>query len=210
MQRIRKAAPVERPVRQGAGLGATADWPRLVQGIRENSMSAVLEFKEKYRRGVTVFLRRQVGAVGLELLVEEVLDGAVSEIAGGRVVAAGDLVHFLRNVLERELLIRNLDPARSLVALATATDHARLTREAGFIKQALVTFTEPEQRALRSYYDGELTAEQAAATAGIPADAFARLRERLYEAVRMAGLRKAPRAEMAPVRAMAASSGGVA
>jgi hypothetical protein len=42
--------------------------------------------------------------------------------------------------------------------------------------------------------------------AGLGADAFPKLRERLYEAVRAAGLRKAPKMEKA--RAMAASSGG--
>lgn len=210
MQWMRKAVPEERPERQGARLYGSEDWPRLIHGLRGRSADAVEEFKERYRRGIAVFLRRRLGAVGLEQLVEEVLDGALREIVSGRVSTPPDLIHFLRNVLERELLVRNLDPARSLMALATATDHSRLTREAGFIRQALAGFTPAEQRALRSYYDGELTAEQAAAEAGIDPDAFPRLRDRLYEAVRAAGLRKAPQSEMAPVRAMAASSGGVA
>ena len=157
-----------------------------------------------------VFLRRQLGAVGLTQLVEESLDGALREIQAGRVNAPKDLVHFLRNILERELLIRNLNPARGLVALATATDHGRLHRESHNILQALTGFNEAEQQALRGYYEGELSADQAAAAAGLGEGGFGRLRERLYEAVRQAGVRKPPRsAETAAVtpRTMAAGSG---
>jgi DNA-directed RNA polymerase specialized sigma24 family protein len=186
----------------------------MVEGIRQNFSHVALEFKEGYRRGVTVFLRRQLGAVGLTQLVEETLEGALREMQSGRVLTPGDLVHFLRNVLERELLIRNLNPARSLVALATATDHGRLHREADHIQEAMSRFSAAEQQALRRYYDGELTVEQAAASAGLSASSFARLREQLYEAARVGGLRRQPQgmetaaSPAAPARAMAAGSGG--
>jgi hypothetical protein len=166
-------------------------------------------FKERYRRGVLTFLRRQLGGVGTNQLAEEVLDGAIREIASGRLATPADLVHFLRNVLERELLIRNLDPGRSLIALATATDHGRLARQSRHILEALTGFSEAERSALRGYYDGDLSASQAARIAGLAESEFPQLRERLYEAVRDVGMRRAP--QMAdsprPVRAMAASSG---
>ena len=210
MHPMRRPAAVERTARSGPVSGnESADWLAIVEGVRASSLQAAREFKEQYRQGVLVFLRRHVGGVGLTQLVEESLDGALREIGAGRLVSAADLVHFLRNVLEQELLVRNLEPARSLVALSMATDHSRLNQEAGFIQEALASFDETEQRALRGYYDGELTAEQAAAMAGMRESGFPRLRERLYEAVRAAGLRKMPKSETAPkVRAMAANSGG--
>ena len=210
MHPMRKPAAGERPARQGSNYAGAPDWPEMVRGIRENSVQVVVEFKERYREGVVIFLRRQLGAVGLPQLVDETLEGALREIACGRVATPLDLIHFLRNILERELLIRNLDPARSLVALATATDHSRLHQESAFIKEALTGFSEAEQRALRGYYEGDLTAEQAAAESGLGRESFPRLRERLYAAVRAAGLRKGPQSarEVAPgVRAMAANSG---
>jgi hypothetical protein len=211
MYGMRKPAAAERPAREGASTaGGHSEWPLLVRGIREGSTAQSLAFKERYRPGVVALLRRQLGAVGLTQLVEEALDGALREIAGGRVTEPGDLVHFLRNILEREMLIRNLDPARSLVALATATDHARLTREAGHIQQTLTGFTAAEQQALCGYYDGDLTAEKAAEVAGLDRDDFRQLRERLYRAVEEAGLRKGPRSAEAPAtapRAMAVNSG---
>ncbi len=208
MYGMRKPAAAERPAREGESAAGSPDWHALVRGIRESSIHHVMEFKERYRQGVLILLRRQLGAVGLSQLVEEALDGALREIAGERIAAPADLVHFLRNILERELLIRNLDPARSLVALATATDHGRLTRDSVVIQEALAGFTEPEQQALRGYYDGELTASQAAVKAGLARNDFPQLRERLYKAVQAAGTRKSPRSAEAPqVRAMAANSG---
>lgn len=210
MHPMRRPAAVERTARSGPVSGnESADWLAIVEGVRASSLQSAREFKEQYRQGVLVFLRRHVGGVGLTQLVEESLDGALREIGAGRLVSAADLVHFLRNVLEQELLVRNLEPARSLVALSMATDHSRLNQEAGFIQEALASFDETEQRALRGYYDGELTAEQAAAMAGMRESGFPSLRERLYEAVRAAGLRKMPKSETAlKVRAMAANSGG--
>ena len=213
MHPMRKPVAAERPARKlttaqvdGAG---PPDWPALVEGIRGLRYEAALDFKELYRPGVQVFLRRQLGAVGLSQLVEEALEGAVLGMQTGRLAQPADLVHFLRNILERELLIRHLNPSRGLVALAKATDHGRLQREAGFIQEALEAFTEVEQCALRGYYDGELTMAQAGAVAGIGESGFGELRERLYEAVRQAGVRKPPQSatEVAPPRALAASSG---
>ena len=210
MHPMRKPVAGERPPREGTLAAGSLDWLMLVDGIRQNGPDSAHSFKEEYRPGVSVFLRRQLGAVGLTQLVEESLDGAVREIQSGRVNEPGDLVHFLRNILERELLIRNLNPARSLVALATATDHGRLHRESHYIQQALMGFNEAEQHALRGYYEGELSAEQAASAAGLGEGGFARLRERLYEAVRHAGMRKPPQPADSAVgapRAMAAGSG---
>jgi DNA-directed RNA polymerase specialized sigma24 family protein len=212
MYPMRKPVAKDRPAWAMTSGPEGPDWPTMVEGIRQNSSPAALEFKEGYRRGVSVFLRRQLGAVGLTQLVEETLDGALREMQSGRVVTPGDLVHFLRNVLERELLIRNLNPARGLVALAAATDHGRLHREADRIQEAMSAFSAAEQQALRRYYDGELTLAQAAASAGMSEGNFSSLREQLYEAVRVAGLRRQPpameTAAKPAARAMAAGSGG--
>ncbi len=213
MHPIRKPVAAERPSRKlRAQLdGAeTPDWPAMVEGIRGLRYEASLDFKESYRQGVQVFLRRQLGPVGLPQLVEEALEGAVLGIQTGRMAQPADLVHFLRNILERELLIRHLNPSRGLVALAMATDHSRLQRDAGFVQEALAAFTEVEQRALRAYYDGELTVAQAGAVAGIGESEFSQLRDRLYEAVRQAGVRKPPQSATETGvmrRALAASSG---
>ena len=212
MHPMRRPVAVERTARSGPVNGSeSADWRAMVEGVQASSLQSAREFKERYRQGVLVFLRRHVGAVGLTQLVEDSLDGALREIGAGRLVSPADLVHFLRNVLEQELLVRNLEPARSLVALSMATDHGRLNQEAGFIQEALTGFSEPEQRALRGYYDGALTAEQAGAMAGVRESGFPALREKLYEAVRAVGLRKMPKSETAApkVRAMAANSGGL-
>ncbi len=212
MDPMRRPTGVETAARGGpAGGTESADWLAMVEGIRASSLQSAREFKETYRQGMLVFLRRHVGGVGLAQLVEESLDGALREIGAGRLVAPADLVNFLRNILERELLVRNLEPARSLVVLSMATDHGRLNEDAGKIQAALTGFNEAEQRALRGYYDGELTAEQAALMSGVGDSGFSSLRERLCDTVQAARLRKLPKeVESAPkVRAMAASSGGV-
>lgn len=186
----------------------TADWAAMVEGVRGNSARAVSEFRERYRSGLTVFFQRRLGAVGLPQLVDQALEGALREMRGGQMTSPADLVHFLRNVLEREQMIRDLNPNRSLSALAGATAHERICREAASIGKVLRSFSGAEQQALRSYYDGEASAEQAAAAAGLSAGQFAALRERLYATVRADALRKAPnRAEAPEERAMAAGSG---
>lgn len=187
------------------------DWPDLAAAIRENSLEAQAAFKEAYRRGIRLFFRRQLGSVALPQLTEEALDGALRDIRNGRICHAADLVNFLRNVLEREQLIRELSPNPSLTALATATDHQRLRRQASFIEQALTEFTGVEQAALRAYYNGDVTADEAALRAGVSQAGFAQLRERLYQSVRAMGLRKMPGRSTTPAvgteRAMAAGSG---
>lgn len=212
MHPIRMSAGAEERPRldRAHGIESAPGWATLVSGIREGNPEAPVAFKELYRRGIRLFFRRQLGSVALPQLVEEALDGAVRDIRSGRIAHAADLVNFLRNVLEREQLVRELSPNPSLAALATATDHGRLRREASFIEQALGDFTEAEQQALRAYYSGDITASEAASRAGLPAAGFAQLRERLYQSVRAAGLRKMPGRSTTPIgaeRALAASSG---
>lgn len=213
MHPMAKPAAYERTRQDRTGSFEPPDWTDLVSAIRENSLDAQATFKETYRRGIRLFFRRQLGSVALPQLVEEALDGALRDIRNGRICHAADLVNFLRNVLEREQLIRDLSPNPSLTALATATDHERLRREASFIEQALTEFTEAEQGALRAYYNGEITVQEAAARAEVSLAGFAQLRERLYQGVRALGLRKMPGRSTTtasaggPERALAAGSG---
>lgn len=206
-----KPAAYERARQDRTGNFGPPEWTDLVAAIRENSQEAQATFKETYRRGIRLFFRRQLGSVALAQLVEEALEGALRDIRNGRICHAADLVNFLRNVLEREQLIRDLSPNPSLTALASATDHDRLRREASFIEQALTEFTEAKQAALRAYYNGEITAMAAAESAGVEPAGFAKLRERLYQGVRALGMRKMPGRSTSVTagagRAMAAGSG---
>jgi hypothetical protein len=72
----------------------------------------------------------------------------------------------------------------SLVALAGATEHTRLRRDSLVIHEALSSFPAAEQEALRAYYEGELSLDEAAQRVPGGLAAFSGLREQLYEAVR--------------------------
>jgi len=202
--------PTRKPV-SGHGL---AEWARLVERIRRDSPEACEEFRSRYQRGVQVLFRRQLGPVGLSQLVDETLNGALREIRSGGIGTTADLTHFLRNVLERATMVRELGTNSSLVALAGATQHTRLRRDSLVIHEALSKFPAAEQEALRAYYEGELSLEDAAQriTGGLPV--FSRLREQLYEAVRLseayppaaADVRETRVADSVPQRALAATN----
>lgn len=206
--------PTRKPA-SGHGLG---EWTRMVEKIRLDSSEACQEFRSRYQRGVQILFRRQLGPVGLPQLIDETLNGALREIRSGGIATPADLTHFLRNVLERETLVRELGTNSSLVALAGATEHTRLRRDSLVIHEALSTFPAVEQEALRAYYEGELSLEEAAERIPGGLAAFGRLREQLYEAVRAGGLQQpAPakttaetlenqRADGLPARAMAATN----
>ncbi len=180
MQPTPKPAP-------GPGL---SEWARLAERIRRDSSEACQEFRIRYQRGVQVLFRRQLGPVGLTQLVEETLNGALREIRSGAIGGPADLTHFLRNVLERESMVRELGTNSSLVALAGATEHTRLRRDSLVIHEALSTFSGIEQEALRAYYEGELSLEDAAQRIPGGLAAFALLREQLYAAVRAGGMQQ--------------------
>ena len=85
------------------------------------------------------------------------------------------------------------------------------------IHEALSTFPAAEQEALRAYYEGESSLEEAALRVPGGLAAFSQLREQLYEAVRLGGLQNAAQTaaaagsseqlpESVPQRAMAATN----
>ena len=102
-------------------------WHSLVLRLAAREETADCEFRDHYAAGIRVMLRRSLGSIGLDALVDETLAGALEEVRRGSIREPLHFVQFVRSVIERqeqgEAMSRTL--ARVSPALTTV-DRLRL------------------------------------------------------------------------------------
>jgi hypothetical protein len=102
-------------------------WHSLVLRVAAREETADWEFRDHYAAGIRVMLRRSLGSIGLDALVDETLAGALEEVRRGSIREPLHFVQFVRSVIERqeqgEAMSRKL--ARVSPALTTV-DRLRL------------------------------------------------------------------------------------
>jgi DNA-directed RNA polymerase specialized sigma24 family protein len=172
-------------------------WAELSRGISAGNEEARQEFCRRYAPGVRAILRRQLGAVGLERLVGETLDGAAMEIEQGKVREPRDLVRFVRNVAARGrgLKMHPKPPPPSLAAPALSPAGRTALRERiQAADKALASFAPLEREMLICYYARGFSRLDIESEFDIPLEEFELLRERLVEALTPDRKRKVPSA----------------
>jgi hypothetical protein len=127
---------------------ARATWAALVIRIRRGEGQAALEFAEKFEPGARLLFSRRIGPVRADRLARDAIAGAVAEVRRGWMNIPRDLVHFLRNILQREEV--KCGPAPAL----GANDQARIRRKAAKLEVALRNLTPMERDALKRHYLG--------------------------------------------------------
>jgi DNA-directed RNA polymerase specialized sigma24 family protein len=183
-------------------------WADLSQGILDGSHAARNEFFRRYSPGVRAVLRRQVGAVGLERLVSETLDGALLEIEQGKIREPRDLVRFVRNVAGRTRRLRaHPQPARPVgsPAVLSLADRTAIRERIQAADKALAAFTPVEREILICYYARGFTRQDIECEFDMPAAEFELLRDRLVEALAPYRKRRAPKGNPLPQARRAAA-----
>lgn len=148
-----------------------AIWPELVERVYQGDHRAAVDMARLCRPGIHLLLKLNLGAVGLEHLVEETVAGAVDSVRRGRIREPQDLADFVRSVIQRQA------PQSG----HGASDQARARRRAVGIERALRSFAPAEQLWLRRFYVEGWEAAQIAAASGMSESAFSDLRRRLRE-----------------------------
>lgn len=171
-------------------------WEGLARRIAAGDAAACDEFRDWYAAGVRVLLRRSVGRVGLESLVDETLSGAVAGIEQGAIGSPTDFVRFVRSVAERQRAGAEgrLDPNRQTPAL-TSMDRLRLRESTKAIEAALATFTSSEREILVGYYSRGMTRQDLERSFRVTGEEIDALRTRLQEMIRPRRERKQPARE---------------
>jgi len=184
-------------------------WHSLVLRLAAREETADCEFRDHYAAGIRVMLRRSLGSIGLDALVDETLAGALEEVRRGSIREPLHFVQFVRSVIERqeqgEAMSRTL--ARVSPALTTV-DRLRLKETTNAVQEALMTFSKREREILVDYYSRGLTPYDLECLHGATSEELDGLRSRLQEMVRPHHDRKPPsRERRAPlVRHAAAAS----
>ena len=171
-------------------------WRSLALRVAGGDEKAGWEFRKHYAAGIRVMLRRSVGSIGLEALVDETLAGALEEVRRGTLLEPMHFVQFVRSVIERqqqgEANSRKL--ARMTPALTTV-DRRRLKETTKNLEDALMTFTKHERDILVGYYARGLTRYDLECMFGTTNDEIDALRNRFQDLVRPHRERKAPALE---------------
>jgi hypothetical protein len=184
-------------------------WHTLVLRVAAREETADWEFRDHYAAGIRAMLRRSLGSLGLEALVDETLAGALEEVRRGLIREPLHFVQFVRSVIERqhqgEAMSRQL--AR-LSPAVTTVDRLRLQETAKAVQEALMTFSKRERDILVGYYSRGLTPYDLECLHGASSEELGGLRSRLQEMMRPHHHWKAPsRERRAPlVRHAAAAS----
>ena len=157
-------------------------WENLVLRIRAGDTRAAEEFTTLYTRGARLLLKRLVSPIGLDLLVQEAMAGAVAEARRGALQTPADLVRFLRTLAARQA---------SACTLAQA-ERQRVRRKAQTIEIAWSTWKPRERDMLSRFYLAGQPRESILADMHATPAEFDALRARLREAVSRSDLRKRP------------------
>lgn len=171
-------------------------WRALALRVAAGDEDADREFCTHYTPGVRVMLRRSLGSIALESLVDETLAGALEEIRRGSIDEPMHFVQFVRSVIDRQL--QGEAASRKLARMAsgvTVADRVRLKEATAALRDALATFTKREREILVGYYSRGLTAYDLECLHGATTEELNRLRGRLQELAHPHGDRKAPSGE---------------
>jgi DNA-directed RNA polymerase specialized sigma24 family protein len=186
-------------------------WAELNRRILNGDEHARREFLRQYAPGVRGLLRRQLGAVGLERLLNETLDGALNEIERGEMREPRDLVRFVRQVAVRGRRLKaqpGQTPHVSTAPILSAADHTLLRKRIQAADRALASLSTNEREILVSYYSRGFTKQDIEVEFNISVEEFENLRERLIEALSPTRIRKFPNASR-PLLARRAAANGV-
>ncbi|MEP7362452.1 MAG: hypothetical protein ABI972_04285 [Acidobacteriota bacterium] len=168
-------------------------WSALARRVAAGDERAGWEFRTHYAAGIRVMLRRSLGSIGLEALVDETLAGALEEVRRGVIQEPMHFVQFVRSVIERqqqgESMSRKL--GRMTPALTTV-DMRRLKETTRSVEDALMTFSKREREILVGYYARGLTRYDLECLHGTTNDELDALRMRLQELVRPHRDKKSP------------------
>jgi len=176
-----------------------SDWDALVGRIRRGDPSAREQFLASYSRGAKVFFKHNLGPVGLDHLVLEVMQGAMAEVDAGLIQTPADLVAFFRLILKQQ---RGLtpDPEQSPDArrfkgsgsLLGSSDKARIRRKAELLDDCLRECNSRDREMLWRYYVVGDPLDQILIEFGADHAEFQRLKARLYESLARADPRRLP------------------
>ena len=146
-------------------------WPELVERVYQGDHRAAVDMARLCRPGIHLLLKLNLGAVGLDHLVDETVAGAVDCVRRGRIREPRDLADFVRSVIQRQA------PKSG----HGASDQARARRRSVSIERALRNFRPDEKLWLRRFYVEGWESAQISAASGMSESAFSELRRRLRE-----------------------------
>lgn len=184
-------------------------WRSLALRVADGDEKAGWEFRNHYAAGIRVMLRRSVGSIGLEALVDETLAGALEEVRRGTLQEPLHFVQFVRSVIERQQQGESLSRkfARMTPALTTV-DRLRLRETTKAMEDALMTFSKREREILVGYYARGLTRYDLECMFATTNDEIDRLRGQLQDMLRPHREKKAPsRERRVPMVRRAAAAG---
>jgi hypothetical protein len=177
----------------------SSDWEGLVRGIRRGEAAAREQFLAGYSRGAKVFFKHNLGPVGLDSLVTEVMQGAVAEVYAGLIQTPADLIAFFRVILKQQqgLTPGPGEPTRANGSKAGAShlgssDKARIRRKADLLQDCLRECNSRDREMLWRYYVEGAPLDQILMEFGADQAEFQRLKARLYESIARADSRRLP------------------
>ncbi|MBM3811623.1 MAG: hypothetical protein FJW20_08290 [Acidimicrobiia bacterium] len=188
------------------------DWARLVTGVRRGSPEAGEEFVNTYSRGAKVFFKRNLGPVGLDLLVDQALQGALAEIRAGLIEYPFDLVAFFRHVLKQHTGFQPGEDQTGRFESGTATvlgstDKARIRGKIARLESLLRDCSQKERSVLERYFIHGHPLEMILQEMGMDRTHFEKIKTTLLTSVSKAGLRRPPSAHTQMFKRRAAVNG---
>jgi len=176
-----------------------SDWETLIERIRGGDPSAREQFAASYSRGAKVFFKHNLGPVGLDGLVQEVMQGALVEVDAGLIQTPADLVAFFRLILKQQQGLRP-DPgqpppgrsSRGSGSFMGSSDKARIRRKAELLQLCLHDCDSRDREMLWRYYVLGSPLDQILIEFGADQDEFQRLKTRLYESIARADPQRLP------------------
>lgn len=158
-------------------------WVDLARRVRAGDPSAGTEFRGNYSTGVRVMLKRSLGTMGLEALVEETLAGALAEIQKGKLADPREFVRFLRTVIERQQVAASHRQPPWATPVMTTMDRVRMRETARTLERALMSFSKRERDILVGYFSRGLTKHDLECTYGASEAELDSLRMRLQDLI---------------------------
>jgi len=158
-------------------------WTALARRVQAGDQAACAEFRNNYYTGVRVMLKRTLGSMGLEALVDETLAGALAEIQRGRLGDPRDFIRFLRLVIERQQVASTNRQPPWATPVMTTMDRIRMRETTRTLERALMSFTKRERDILVGYFSRGLTRHDLECTYGASEAELDSLRMRLQDMI---------------------------